>query len=159
MGFSISLRSTYWAKSSRRENAKQQVSQVLKLETFSLNFSRAMRSILIIHSPTFAESFTEVFTNLGWKVDSCTTHECATRQIVGSEPYSVILLSYQAIGIDGIPLVRFIRSLDHRMTTGVVMIADSVDVTDEAKAAGVDEVLASPVTVSSLIWAATQHLP
>ena len=118
-----------------------------------------MRSILIINSPSVAESFKKVFTNLGWKVDSCTTHECATRKIVGSERYNVILLSYQATVIEGIPLVRFIRSLDHRMTAGVVMIADSADVNDEAKAAGVDEVLINPITVSNLIWAANQHLP
>lgn len=118
-----------------------------------------MRSILIIHSLAFAESLTEVFTNLGWKVDSCTTIECATRQIIGSEAYNVILLCHQAAGIEGIPLVRFVRSLDHRMTTGVIMIVDSMNLTDQAKAAGADEVLVSPATVSRLIWAANQHLP
>jgi len=54
--------------------------------------------------------------------------------------------------------VRFIRSLDHRMTTGIVTVADNAAATDEAKAAGFDGVLIDPVTVSSLIWAVNLHI-
>ena len=112
--------------------------------------------MLVIHLPAQAKSVAEVFVGLGWKVDVCTTSDCATRHVAGSEPYKVILLGYR---VAGLPLVRFIRSLDHRMTTGIVTIADSAVMTDEAKAAGVDEVLIDPVTVSSLICAVNQHIP
>ncbi len=80
------------------------------------------------------------------------------RQVAGSEPYDLILLSYQLAGINGVQLSRFIRSLEHRMTTAIVMLTSSGEITDEAKAAGVDEVLDKPVNGTTLIWAVNRHV-
>lgn len=77
--------------------------------------------------------------------------------LAGNEPYDLILLSHHLSGTDGVQLSRFIRSLEHRTTTAVVMLTSSGEITDEAKAAGVDEVLIEPVNVSILIWAVNKH--
>ncbi len=117
-----------------------------------------MKSILVIDSPTLAKLFAEVFEKLGWTVAICNDRECAMRRVAGSEPYDLILLSYYHLpGTDGVQLTRFIRSFEHRMTTAVVMLTSS-EITDEAKAAGVDEVLIKPVNVSTLIWAVNKHV-
>ena len=42
--------------------------------------------------------------------------------------------------------------------TAVVMVTGSGEVTDEAKAAGADEVLVKPVNVSTLILAVDKHV-
>ena len=117
-----------------------------------------MKSMLVIDSPTLARLFAEVFEKLGWTVAICNNSECAMRQVAGSEPYDLILLTDQLAGTTGVQLTRFIRSLEHRMTTAVVMVTGSGEITDEAKSAGVDEVLIKPVNVSTLIWAVNKHV-
>jgi CheY-like chemotaxis protein len=116
-----------------------------------------MRTMLVIDSATLAKVFAEVFRKLGWIVTACTDRDCAMGRVAGSEPYDLILLSHHLTGIDGLHLTRFIRSLEHRMSTAVVMLASSGEITDEAKAAGVDEVLIKPVNMSSLIAIANKH--
>ena len=114
--------------------------------------------MLVIDSPTLAKLFATVFEKLGWTVAVCNNRECAMRRVAGSEPYDLILLSYQLVGTNGVQLTRFIRSLEHRMTTAVVMLTSGGDITDEAKGAGVDEVLIKPVNVSSLILTVNKHV-
>lgn len=117
-----------------------------------------MKSMLLIESPVLAKVFAEFFEKLDWTVAVCTSRDCAISQVAGSEPYDLILLSDHVPGTNGVQLVRFIRSLEHRMMTAVVMVAGSGEVTDEAKAAGADEVLVKPVNVSTLIWAVDKHV-
>ena len=117
-----------------------------------------MKSMLLIESPVLAKVFGEVFEKLGWTVVICTSRDSAMSQVAGSEPYDLILLSDQVAGTNGVQLIRFIRLLEHRMMTAVVMVAGSGEVTDEAKAAGADEVLVKPVNVSTLILAVDKHV-
>jgi CheY-like chemotaxis protein len=117
-----------------------------------------MRSMLIVDSPVLAKLFATVFEKLGWTITVCNNRESAMSQVAGSESYDLILLSYHLDGTDGVQLSRFIRSLEHRMTTAIVMLTSSGEITDEAKAAGVDEVLIKPVNVSTLIWAVNKHI-
>jgi CheY-like chemotaxis protein len=118
-----------------------------------------MKSMLIVDSPTLAKLFATVFEKLGWTVAVSNNRESAMSRVAGSEPYDLVLLSYHLSGgTDGVQLSRFIRSLEHRMTTAIVMLTSSGEITDEAKAAGVDEVLIKPVNVSTLIWAVNKHV-
>jgi len=117
-----------------------------------------MKSMLIIDSPTLAKLFAEVFEKLGWTVTVANNREAAMTQIAGNEPYDIILLSYRLSGTDGVQVSKFIRSLEYRMTTAIVMLTSSGEIIDEAKAAGVDEVLLKPVNVSTLIWAVNKHV-
>jgi CheY-like chemotaxis protein len=63
----------------------------------------------------------------------------------------VILVSYRVPGTNGVQLVRFVRSLDHRRMTAVVMVTGSGEVTEEALAAGADEVLLKPINANALV--------
>ena len=114
--------------------------------------------MLIVDSPTLAKLFAGIFEKLGWAVATCNSRECAMSRVAGSESYDLVLLSYHLSGPDGVELTRFIRSLEHRMTTAIVMLTSSGEITDEAKAAGVDEVLIKPVNVSTLICAVNRHV-
>ena len=80
------------------------------------------------------------------------------KRLAGSEPYDVVLMGYRVPGTDGVKLIRFIRALEHRMTAAVVMVTDNCEVTEEAKAAGVDEVLLKPVNTNALVWAVDKHV-
>lgn len=115
-------------------------------------FQLHMKSMLIVDTPTLAKLSGDLFEKLGWTITVCSNRTGAMSRVAGSEPYNIILLGHVS-GIDGLQLTRFIRSLEHRMTTGVIMITGNAEITDEATAAGVDEVLFYPVKVSSLLMA------
>jgi CheY-like chemotaxis protein len=117
-----------------------------------------MKSMLLIESPVRAKMFAQIFERLGWTVAICTTRDRAMSQVAGSEPYDLILLSYHVPGTNGVQLIKFIRSIEHRMTTAVVLVTGFGEVTDEAKAAGADEVLIKPVNLSALIFAVDKHV-
>jgi len=78
-------------------------------------------------------------------------------RLVRKEHYDVVILGHHVPGIDGLQLVRFIRALEHRRTTAVVMVTGSAEGTDEALAAGADEVLLKPINPNSLLWAVEKH--
>ncbi len=79
--------------------------------------------------------------------------------LVGNETYDVVILGNRTSGIDSLQLLRFIRALEHRKTTAVVMVAGRADVMDEALAAGADEVLLKPINPTALMWAIDKHFP
>ena len=74
-------------------------------------------------------------------------------RLVGNERYDVVILGYRVPGTNGLQLVRFIRALEHRKTLAIVMVTSSAEVTDEALAAGADDVLPKPINPSALVWA------
>lgn len=113
--------------------------------------------MLVIDSSTPAKESATLFEKLGWIVTVCNNRKCAMARVAGSEACDLVLLSHHSTGIDALQLTRFIRSLEHRMTTAIVMLAGSAEITDEAKAAGVDDVLIKPVKVSTLIMALNKH--
>jgi CheY-like chemotaxis protein len=55
-------------------------------------------------------------------------------------------------------LVRFIRSLEHRKTTAVIMVTGCGEVKEEALAAGADEVLVKPINPHAMVWAVDKHV-
>ncbi|MEK6322795.1 MAG: response regulator [Acidobacteriota bacterium] len=113
-----------------------------------------MKSMLVIDgSETIAKLFAEIFDKRGWNVTTCGDRDCAIERLAGDKPYDVILLGYRVPGTNGVQLVRFIRALDHRRMTAVVMVTGSDEVTEEALAAGADEVLLKPVNPNALVSA------
>lgn len=118
-----------------------------------------MKSMLIIDgSASIARLFAEIFEKRGWSVFTCGDRDCALERLAGSEPYDVVLLSYHVPGTDGVKLVRFIRALDHRLTAAVVMVTGNSAVTEQAKAAGADEVLLKPINPNALVCAVDKHV-
>jgi CheY-like chemotaxis protein len=55
----------------------------------------------------------------------------AMNRLAGNERYDVVLLGYRVPGTNGVQLVRFIRALEQRKTTAVVMVTGSAEVADE----------------------------
>ena len=113
-----------------------------------------MKSMLIIDgSEIIAKLFAEVFETRGWNVDTCGDRDRAMERLTGHNHYDAILLGYRVPGTNGVWLVRMIRALEHRRMTAVVMVTGCGEVTDEALAAGADEVLVKPINPFALVWA------
>lgn len=119
-----------------------------------------MKSMLIIDGSTItARSFAEIFEIRGWNVATCGDRSSAMERLAGREPYDVILLSYRVSGATGVQLASSIRSFEHRRMTAVIMIGGNDDFTDEALAAGVDEVLLKPINPNALRWVIDKLVP
>ncbi len=108
--------------------------------------------LVIDGSESIARLFTEIFEKRGWSVAICLDRDAAVEGLAGNKPYDIILLSYRVPGTTGVQLVRLIRTLEHRRMTVVVIVTGTDEVTDEALAAGADEVLVKPINPNALIW-------
>ncbi|MFY9555148.1 MAG: response regulator [Blastocatellia bacterium] len=114
--------------------------------------------LVIDGSETLSRLFAEIFMKLGWEVAICNDRDCGIERLAGQSSYDVILLSDRVAGTNGVHLVRFIRSLEHRRTTAVVMVTGSGEISEEALAGGADEVLLRPISPNALIYAVDKHL-
>jgi CheY-like chemotaxis protein len=118
-----------------------------------------MKSMLVLDgSEIFSRLFADIFERRGWNVVTCADRECAIERLAGGEHYDAILLGYRVPGTTGVQLVRLIRSLEHRKMTAVVMVTDNAEVTEEALAAGADEVLLKPINPHALVCAVDKHV-
>lgn len=118
-----------------------------------------MKSLLIIDgSEIITTLFSEIFRRRGWKVATCEDAGSALDRLVGVERYDAVILGYRVPGTNGLKLVRFTRALEHRTTTAVIMVTGSAEVTDEALAAGADEVLLKPIDPNTLVWVVEKHV-
>ena len=116
------------------------------------------KSILILEdSNAVAELLVEDLQKRGWVVTSCSDREQAMGQLAGDVAYAVILLGYSVPGGNGVQMVRFIREIDHRRMTAIVMVTDSSDVVEKALTAGADEVLLEPIDAATLVSVVDKH--
>ena len=117
-----------------------------------------MKSVLIIDgSDAIATLFSESFGRQGWELAFCEDQDSALNRLVSVEHYDVVILGYSVSDMAAVRLVRFIRALEHRKTTAVVMMTGSAEVTNQAIAAGADEVLPKPITPNALMSAVDKH--
>ena len=114
--------------------------------------------LIIDGSEIIARLFTEIFEGRGWSVAICGDQRSALDRLAGDDRYDAVLLGDRVPGASGARLVRFIRSLEHRRTTAVVMVTGNDDRKEEGLAAGADEVLTRPVNPNALIWAVAKHV-
>lgn len=118
-----------------------------------------MKSMLIIDSSEIlARIYRELFEKRGWKVFACLDRRSALDSLAGDERFDAVLLSSKVPGSTGAGIIKFIRSLEHRRTTTVVLVTagDSAEV--EAYRAGADEVITRPLNPYALIWAVDKHV-
>lgn len=117
-----------------------------------------MKTILILEgSNTVARLLAQNFEKRGWDVTICDDRDRAIGRLAGDAPYAVILLGYSVPEGNGVQLVRFIRALDHRGTTAVVMVTDISGVIEQALSAGADEVLLDPIDPNALAAIVDKH--
>lgn len=114
--------------------------------------------LLIDGSEIIAKLFAGIFEKRGWEVVTCGVRECAVERLSAQTHYDAILVGDRVPGANGVQLVRMIRALDHCRTTAVVMVTGRGELTDEALAAGADEVLLKPVNPYALVWAVDKHV-
>lgn len=114
--------------------------------------------LIIDDSETLAGLPVDFFEKRGWLVVTCGNRDCAMGRLAGSEPYNVVLLGDRVPEADGVQLVRFIRALEHRLTAAIVMVTGNREVIEEAKAAGVDEVLLKPFNTNALVQAVDKQI-
>jgi DNA-binding response OmpR family regulator len=118
-----------------------------------------MKSLLIIDgSEVIGRLFTDMFENRGWSVSVCADQRAALTRLAGDGRCDVVVLGYHLAGASQPGLVKFIRSLDHRKTTAVVLVAVDEEGRDAGLAAGADEALTKPVNPNALVWAVDKHL-
>ena len=118
-----------------------------------------MKSMLVIErSEISAKLFAGIFEKRGWEVDACCNRESAIERLAGSKPYDAILLSYRVPGANAVELVGLIRALEHRRMTAVLMMISNGETTEQAFAAGADEVLLKPVNPNALIFAVGKYV-
>lgn len=85
----------------------------------------------------------------GWLVEVCEDGLTALEKLKCDLSYCLIILDYDLPCINGIELLRRIRSLDHRCHTPVLMLT-ATECEAEACAAGVDAFLRKPVGLAEL---------
>jgi CheY-like chemotaxis protein len=118
-----------------------------------------MKSMLIIDgSDAIATLFSELFRRHGWELVFCADQDLALNRLVGVEHYDVVFLGNNVPAMAAVQLVRFIRALEHRRTTAVVMMTENAAVTQQAIAAGADEVLANPINPRALMSAVDKQV-
>lgn len=117
-----------------------------------------MKAMLIIdRSEINASSLAKMFERRGWSVITCNDRDRAMDRMAGDEPYDVVLFGYQVPETDAVKLVRFIRALEHRRTTAIIVLSGSREVTEQARAAGADDVLLKP-DANTLVGAVDKHV-
>lgn len=118
-----------------------------------------MKSVLIIDSSEIiATLFAEVFRRRGWKAIACEDQDSALRRLVSVEHFDVVILGDGVASTNVVRLITFIRALEHRKTTAVVMVTGCAEISDQAIAAGADEVLPKPINAYSLVCAVDKHV-
>lgn len=126
---------------------------------FSVEPSLPMKSMFVIDgSQTVARLFAEVFETRGWSVGFSTDGESAMEQLAGNEACDVVLIGFRMSETEGLKLIRFIRALEHRKTTAVMMITQNAQIRSEALAAGADSVLLKPLDMNALVDAVEKLL-
>jgi len=118
-----------------------------------------MATLLIIEGDaTVARLFANVLEQEQWKTDVRNDGNSAMRELAGDKHYDAILVSFKLAGVDGVELVTFIRSLEHRKHVPVIMITGTPGLETSALAAGADEVLQKPLDMRTLVSVVVTHL-
>jgi len=114
-----------------------------------------MKSLLVIGaSDTLSRLFIEMFEKRGWRVEACGNHWDTVARLAGNKSFDAVILTDSFKGESVVDLIKLIRSLAHRRSIPLVIVARTGETNREAAiAAGADEVLVRPFNVNSLTWA------
>lgn len=85
-----------------------------------------------------------------WKVESCVDGRAAFAKICSYAHYDVLLVDYDVPSVNGLEIVRSVRSMGHRSAMPIVMLSAS-PVQAAAREAGVDAFLQKPQDIGLLV--------
>lgn len=86
----------------------------------------------------------------GWSVQICRDGAAALKRLESREPYDLVVLDSEMLGICGLELLKLARSMTHRRRTPVLMFT-ATDCEREAAAAGANAFLKKPSGIRELI--------
>jgi len=115
-----------------------------------------MKSLLVIcGSETLSRLFSQIFEKRGWTVESCCQYwDTAIARVAGKESFDAVIISDSFKDKSVLEMIKLIRSLRHRRSIALVIVARTESIDREAAiAAGADEMLVRPFNVNSLTWA------
>src|SRR5262245_22604395 len=117
-----------------------------------------MNSILIADgNENVAKLFATVLAHHDWKATPFSDPRRIVEALRSGERYDVVIVSYEVNGASGIELIELVRGLEHRKHTPVVMVTGGT-VSDEAIAAGANEVLRKPIDNQALVAAVSKYI-
>lgn len=115
-------------------------------------------SVLVIEGDVnVARLLTEIFSQQGWDVYTPRDGKSVAGALRGDRHFDIITVSYRFPATSGVEIIRLIREIGHRKRTPVLMVTGGPDATDEALAAGANEVLYKPIEARRLVEAVTKH--
>lgn len=118
-----------------------------------------MKSLLIAEgNASVAKLFASVFEQHQWKVTSPPDANGVREALRGTEPFDIMLVSYEVRGSNGLELIKLVRALDHRRHLPVLLVTGTSGIDAEAFAAGASDVLHKPVDIYSLINAVNRQV-
>jgi CheY-like chemotaxis protein/tetratricopeptide (TPR) repeat protein len=115
--------------------------------------NRQPRTIRILHvedNQTLAELVREVVRSEGWELKQYFDGKSALEELMTDADYNLLVVDYELPGINGLDLIRHVRSMFHRRYLPIVMMSGTLDETS-AREAGADVFLRKPQAVGLLV--------
>jgi CheY-like chemotaxis protein len=118
---------------------------------------RVVRILHIEDNKLVADAVRDSLEDVGWGVATCADGAEAMKILASDVPFNLVIFDYDLPGKNGIELVRYGRTLQHRRRTPFIMFSAS-NVEAEAWRAGADAFLRKPEDVGKLAATITRLL-
>ena len=115
------------------------------------------RILIVDDEPDTCENLADIFTDLGYQVDTA-ADGFAALDLIKSKPYDVALLDLRMPGMDGLELYRRIREISAGTVAIVVTAYASSDTADSVRAAGAWQIVPKPVNIGKLLALVSEAL-
>ncbi|MDT7543597.1 MAG: ubiquitin-protein ligase [Acidobacteriota bacterium] len=119
--------------------------------------SQAVRILHVEDNKIVAAAVRDSLEDVGWRVATCADGAEAMKVLASDAPFNLVIFDYDLPDRNGIELIRYGRTLQHRRRTPFIMFSAS-NVEPEAWRAGADAFLRKPEDVGSLAATITRLL-
>jgi len=106
--------------------------------------------LLVEDHKVVAQAITETLEDEGWRVTLCGDGAVALLKLASKTNFNLLLCDYQLPSVNGLELVRYVRTLPHRKQTPIIMFSAS-ECSREARRAGVNEFLRKPQDIGKIV--------
>ncbi|HYG10007.1 MAG TPA: response regulator [Pyrinomonadaceae bacterium] len=106
--------------------------------------------LLVEDHKVVAQAITETLEDEGWRVTLCGDGAVALLKLASETSYSLLLCDYNLPSVNGLELVRYVRTLAHRKKMPIIMFSAS-ECSRDARWAGVNEFLRKPQDIGKIV--------
>lgn len=92
----------------------------------------------------------EIAQHEGWELEHCTDGSAALKELSSDADYDLLVVDYELPGVNGLELIRQVRSMFHRRYLLIVMMSGRLE-EPTAREAGADAFLRKPQDIASLV--------